>query len=206
MKTVMRPTAWMSATMMMLLPAAAVIAAEGAQEPGVKERMGSVQANLPTLIGSLVMFALLFFVLKKLAWTNILKGLQDRETKIRTEIESAENARKQANDALAQYQRELANARSEANAMIQQAKASAEKVAGELRARNETELAAMKNQAREEIENAKKAALNEIYAQAATLSTSVAAKILQREINAGDQARLVEESLTQLKSMGGSRN
>ncbi len=179
---------------------ALVLAAEGA-EPGVKERMGDVRANLPTLLGAIIMFVLLLFTLKKLAWGPILTGLTDRENKIRTEIESAENARKQANDALAQYQRELANARGEANAMIQQAKASAEKVAAELKARNETELTALKNQAREEIENAKKAALNEIYTQVASLSTAVAAKILEREINPADQARLVESSLSQLTSM-----
>ncbi len=160
------------------------------------------ETALPGMITAIVVFALLMIVLKKAAWGPILQGLQDRETKIRTEIESAENARAQANSALDQYQKELAEARAEATQMIQQAKADAQSVADGLRSQNETELTAMKNRAKGEIDAAKRMALNEIYAETALLSTQVAGKILERELNPNDQKQLVEEALSQLGNLG----
>ena len=58
----------------------------------------------------------------------------------------------------------------------------------------------MKNRATQELEGAKRAAISEIHAMAAGLATTVAGKILKREIQPGDQKRLVEESLSELSS------
>ena len=47
---------------------------------------------------------------------------------------------------------------------------------------------------------ARQAAVNEIHAEASNLAAAIAGKILKREINAGDQQRLVEESLQELSN------
>ncbi len=159
-----------------------------------------------SMFAALIMFGLLFFLLKKMAWGLIVTGLDDREVKIRTEIEQAENAKVQANSALDKYQKELANARAEATQMIQQAKADAQTVANELRTKNESELNAMKKRAKDDIESAKRAALSEIYNEVATISTQIAGKILEREIKAEDHTKLVNDSLAQLGSLKNTTN
>ena len=58
----------------------------------------------------------------------------------------------------------------------------------------------MRQRAEGDITAAKVQALSEIYEEVATISTSVAGRILQRQINPEDQQRLVEESLKQLKA------
>ncbi len=190
-----------------LLLASLALAAPPAGDPGAHaELLIKPQTAVPAMVAAIIMFAALYFVLKKLAWGAILTGLNDRETKIRTEIESAENARAQATKALDDYQRELAKARTEAGAMIQQARADAQRVGDELRSKNEAELTSMKNKAKEEIEAAKRAALNELYAQTAMLATQVAGRILHREIKPADHARLVEESLSQISGLGNGRD
>lgn len=190
-----------SAVLMGIVPAALGAPEEGGTEAHA-ELLARPETAVPAMIAAIIMFCLLFFLLKKLAWGAILKGLNDRETKIRTEIESAENARAQATRALEDYQKELAKARTESSAMIQQARADAQRVADELRSKNEAELASMKNKAKEEIEAAKRAALTDLYAQTAMLATQVAGRILHREIKPADHARLVEESLSQIGSLG----
>ena len=165
------------------------------------EKLVSPYTGWASLITALIVFLLLLWLLSKFAWGPILKALRDREVKIRTEIENAENARKKADAALANYEKELARARAEASQMIQQAKADAQRVADELRSKNEAELFAMKTRARDEIETAKRQALTEIYAQASVLSTMIAGKILEREVRAEDHARLIEESLGQLDAL-----
>ena len=147
---------------------------------------------------TLVVFIIFFAILRIKVWPPIVKGLEDRQNKIREEIESAEDARKQANDALKEYEDSLAEARKEAADMIAKARADAKAAADELRSRNESELADMKERAARDITAAKRQAIAELHAESATLAASIAGKILQREISSDDQQRLVEESLREL--------
>ena len=113
-----------------------------------------------------------------------------------------EQAREQAKTALADYERELARAREESSQMINDARAQAKQLADELRAKNEKELAERMARATADIEAAKSAAVSDLHAQAATLATMIAGKILKREITPADEKQLVDESLAEL----GSRN
>jgi hypothetical protein len=56
----------------------------------------------------------------------------------------------------------------------------------------------MRERAMKDIEAAKRAAMAEIYTSRRTSRPHVASKILRRELNAGDQSALVEESLREL--------
>jgi F-type H+-transporting ATPase subunit b len=154
--------------------------------------------KLLPLITSIVLFLIFFTILAKFVWPKILGALDDRERKILGEIESAEQAREQAKAAQAEYEQSLAEARREASEMIAKAKADAKSAAEELRARNESELSEMKQRAAKDINAAKQSAINELHAEATTLAAAIAGKILQREVTAEDQQRLVEESLKEL--------
>ncbi|MBU6414488.1 MAG: F0F1 ATP synthase subunit B [Planctomycetes bacterium] len=158
------------------------------------------QGIVPMLVG-IAVFLVVLAVLSLKVWPTILKGLKDREDKIRTEIESAEFARQQAKDALEQYNKSLAEARAEAQKMLDQTRAQQVALAAELKAKADAELTTLREKAMKDIAAAKQAAVSEIYAEAANLASTVAGKILRREINAADQRRLVEESLTQLQSV-----
>jgi F-type H+-transporting ATPase subunit b len=161
-------------------------------------RQGKIAGGVAILV-----FLTAFTILALKVWPVITKGLQDREDKIREEIEGAEMARKQAKDALEQYQQSLAQARAEAQKEIDKARAQAQIISAELKAKADIELSAMREKAMRDIDNAKKAAVAEIYAQSSQLATTMAGKILRRDINAGDTQRLLDESVAQL---AGSRN
>lgn len=161
----------------------------------------TVKQGFATGVTALIVFAITAAFLGVVVWPKISQGLDDRANKIKDEIEAAEQARKQAKDALEEYQRSLAQARAEAAKMIEATKAQQNQLAAELKAKSEIELNAMRERAMKEIDQAKRAAVSELYADATNLATMVAGKILKREINAQDQQRLVEESLGQLQSM-----
>jgi F-type H+-transporting ATPase subunit b len=164
---------------------------------------GTVAAAAMPAITALVVFGLLLLILWRTVWPRIINGLDERDAKIRNEIRAAEEAREHAKDLLSEYERNLAKAREEATQMIAKGRADAKAVAEELRARNEAELSDMKARATHEINAAKQAAVSELYAEAANLAAAMAAKILQREISAADQQRLVEESLGELAAVRG---
>jgi len=170
-----------------------------ADEPG-----NPVSIQLLPLITILIVFGATYWLLKSQVWPRITSALDERERKIREEIQQAEEAREEAKAVLAEYEKSLAQAREEANQMVAKAKADAKAVADDLRARNEQELAELKERAMREIQTARKAAVTELHEQSVVLATSIARKILQREISADDQQRLVEESMQELAST--SRN
>ena len=174
-----------------------LLAADEAAEHGV-ESAELMAANWLPAVTALVVFLLAFGFLYMKVWPKIVQGLEDRENKIRREIESAEQAREQAKAALAEYERSLASAREEANAMIVKAKADAKAAGEQLRAHNEAHLVEMKLRATRDIDSAKAAAIGELHTQAAMLAADIAGKIIAREITAEDQQRLINESLDEL--------
>lgn len=177
------------------------MATEGEHAGDVQGPIATTKQGIATAITALVVFALVFAILGVKVWPAITAGLDERADKIKAEIEAAENARRQAKDALAQYEASLAQARAEAAKMIEQTKAQQSQLAAELRAKAEIELSAMRERAVKEIQQAKQSAVAELYTDATNLATMVAGKILKREINSQDQQRLVEESLGQLQGL-----
>ncbi len=147
-----------------------------------------------TLVVFLVAFGFLYFQV----WPKIVKGLDDRQHKIRREIEAAEEARRAARAALEEYESNLARARQEAATMIARAKAEAQARGEELKARNEADLAEQRRRAAREIEGAKRAAIAELHENAVTLAAAMSSRILRREITPADQQRLLDESLGEL--------
>lgn len=178
-------------------PAPVVLNVAGEDDHGAEGhgKAGVMDFSLAQFISTLLAFGLVFFILYRLAWPKILGGLEEREQKIRSEVFAAEAAHQKAAESLKEYEQSLAKAKAEATEMIEKTKAEQTRMAAELRTKAEAELNQMRESARQNIDAAKRAALTEIYNEAASLATEVASKILQREVNEDDQRRLVEESV-----------
>jgi F-type H+-transporting ATPase subunit b len=153
-------------------------------------------------VAALLVFFIVFFVLKTKAWGPILKGLTDREDKIRADLHSAEAARTEAQAALANYKKQIADADAQVREKLAIAQKDAEQIGVRLKADAQREIEEMKNRAARELDEAKRAALAEVHAHAAQLSTAVAGKILKRQINEADQADLIRSSLEELQVAG----
>jgi F-type H+-transporting ATPase subunit b len=183
---------------------AAAHAAEGhAEGHETQELIAEPRQGMISAVATLIVFGVVFGVLATVVWPKVLKGLTDRETKIREEIESAEQARKKAKDALDQYNKSLADARAEAAKMLETTRAQQAQLATDLKNKADAELAIMKERALKDIDSAKRAAVAEIYNLSAQLAATMAGKILRRSVSVEDTQQLVEESLRELQA---SRN
>jgi len=179
-----------------LLPAGGALAAEAAGDPAAEG--GVMFFQLFQFFMAIVVFGIAFFILSKTAWPKILGGLEARENKIKGDLAEAERTREQAEAALEQYEKALADARTEAARILEEAKQNQQKIAAEIKAKTEKELTDMRDSAKRDIASAKSAALSELHAHVADLSTEIAGKILKRELTADDQRDLVDDSLNQL--------
>lgn len=176
------------------------VLALAAEEHDKQGAIATTKQGVATAVTALVVFALVFGVLAVKVWPVITRALDERADKIKSEIAAAEQARKDAKNALEEYNRNLAQARAEAQKMLEQTKQQQVELANQLKAKADLELNAMRERATKDIEAAKRAAIGEIYGEATTLATTLASKILRREIRPDDQRQLVEESLRQMQS------
>jgi F-type H+-transporting ATPase subunit b len=87
--------------------------------------------------------------------------------------------------------------------MLSKAQTDAEKIGTTMKMAAQQEVEEIKERATRDIDAAAKAALSDIYKQAAELSTNIASKILRRNLNPDDQRELVDSSIQQFQSVGG---
>jgi len=192
------PASLIAAAIALAGPAMNLLAADEAHEE--VGAIPTVKQGLVTGITAIVVFLVVLVFLQIKVWPVITKALDERASKIKSEIEAAEQARQQAKDALEQYQKSLAQARTEAQKMLEQAKVQQLALSAELKAKADVELGQMRERATRDIETAKRAAIAEIYTHAANLAAHAASKILRREILPADNQALVDESVRQLQS------
>ncbi len=146
------------------------------------------------LIWTLLAFLIVFFILKKMAWPAILKGLKDRETSIAEAIATAEKVKlemaalKNENEAL------MAQAREERGIMIKEAKEQSVKMISEAKDKAKAEYDRIVADAQAAITQQKNAALTDVKNQVGALVIEVSEKILRRELsNKSEQEKYIND-------------
>ena len=148
----------------------------------------------------ILIFVGLILLLKKFAWKPILDAVNEREDGIKNALLSAENAKKEMLDLQADNQRILQEARLERDTMLKEAREMKEKMVADAKNEAQVQGAKMIEQAKVAIESEKNGAVAELKAQVATLSLSIAEKLLKEELsNKESQTKLVEKLLGDVK-------
>ena len=96
---------------------AMTVLAQASEEPS---GIDLILPAIDELLWGAVAFAIAFFVLSKFAFPLIRKSIEDRENKIQSDLEGAEEAKGEAKKELDEYRQQLAEARSEANKIVEQ--------------------------------------------------------------------------------------
>ena len=180
---------------------AGAVAGHEEEKPALVSDLLHDRAAQLQAVWTVIIFLVLLAVLYPTAWKSVLKGLKDREQRIRNDIAEAEASRAKAEATLREYNTQLAAAETRVREMLNSATKDGERIATEIRMRAQKDAEEAKTRATKEIESAKTQALAEIYQTAAELSTSIAEKILRRNINAEDQKDLVKRSLDELQTV-----
>ena len=157
--------------------------------------------DLGNVLWTLVIFVLLLVVLGRFAWKPILSALNQRESFIRDSIESAKKEREEAKRLLDDYTAKLQKAREEATAIIEEGRRDSEEVRKGMAADAKKEADAIVARAKKEIEIARDDAVKKLYDQTIVLATTVAGKIVRKDMSGGDHKRLLDESLADLGRM-----
>ena len=148
---------------------------------------------------ALLLFVILFFMLRKFAWKPIMKGIHDREISIQTSLDEAKQAREEMQNLKSDNEKLVAEARAERDHLLTEAREMKEKIIAEAKKTAEEEAARIVSTAREQINSEKMAAMTEIKNQVGALSLEIAEKVLRNELsNAPAQKELVEKLVSEL--------
>jgi len=150
------------------------------------------------MIWTIVCFAITFFVLRRFAFGPIQSAIDERRKRIRDSVEEAEIARSEARRLLEEHKQLIGQAKSEAGAIL----AEARKVADSQRERAREEVEADRQRrledTRKQIEAETVRALEQIRAEVAELALAATAKVTGKVLDREDHRKLIEDAVGDL--------
>ncbi|GAA0366604.1 F-type H+-transporting ATPase subunit b [Bacillus horti] len=170
-----------------------ISAPEGTESAGF---LASVEWG--TMLYSLFIFILLFLLLRKFAFGPLMKVMEERQEKISADIATAEENRLEAQRLLSEQEAALEAARADAKQILDNARATSEKQAEQIIQTAKQEIEQSKKVARAEIEREKEQAVEALRAQVGSLSVMLATKVIEKELDAQQQEKLIENYLKEV--------
>jgi F-type H+-transporting ATPase subunit b len=147
------------------------------------------------IYGGLAFLALLV-VLWKFGVPAASKMMTERTEKIRASLDEADRAKTEAETILAEYQRQLADARAESTRIIEEARGQAEEVRRDLVARAEAEAADLRQRNAEQVGAERDRVMGEMQGQVAALAIELAEKVVESNLDRETNTRLIENYIS----------
>lgn len=154
--------------------------------------------SVPELVWGISSFLIVFLLMWKYAFPSVKKGMDARTDRIRDSLSSAEQAKNDAQTILEDYQRQLADAKNEANRIIEESRQTAEALRRDLTARAEADAAEIRTRATADIEAAKERAMEELRGQLTDLTIELAERVVKRNIDRESNARLIDDYISSI--------
>ena len=149
-------------------------------------------------VWSMITFLVLVAMLYKYAFNPLLRLQKKRQDGIHQAINDAESLRDEAQQLLANYKLQLAEARQEAEGILDRARKLSEadkaEVLEEARVQSEATLA----KARKQIERDTSKALEQIRTEVADLTIAATERVARTGLSGDDQLRLIQEAINEI--------
>ena len=152
------------------------------------------------IVISLIVFGLIFFLLKKIVIPAFEKAYAERTAAIEGGIEEAQAAQKEAKAALDKYNEQLAGARHEAAAIREEAKEQGAQIIAELRAQAQAEAERITSTAHAQVEAERAQVLAQLKGEVGSMATQLAGRIVGESLDDdARQKRTVERFIAELE-------
>ena len=151
-----------------------------------------------SMLIQLVVFLILFLLLRKYAFGPLMRVMNERANYIENQITAAEKNREEANRLAEEHRSNVANAKKEAAELLENARRNGEKQAADIIAAADAEARRLKEEAAAEINREKEKAIAELREQVGALSVALAGKIISKELNAEAHKALFEEAVKEM--------
>jgi F-type H+-transporting ATPase subunit b len=159
-----------------------------------------VQPDPGLYIWTIATFLVLVGLLAKFAWGPLLAAMAARQDAIRKSLDEARQAKQELERLNVESARILAQARTEAEAILSATRSDATQFREELKQQARADAAAIVKNAEKQVELEKTRAIQEIRQEAVNLSVTIASKLLQRNVSKDDNLRLIEDTFKHIEA------
>jgi F-type H+-transporting ATPase subunit b len=156
----------------------------------------SVEPGL--MIWTVFVFILLLLILRKFAYPALLGAVEAREKALQDQLDAAERNRAESEALLADHKKLLAEARTQAHALLVEARTTAEKERALAMEKTVQEQQELLERARRDIVAERDRAIAELRREAVELSLAAASKLIGERLTSETDRKLVQEYLSRL--------
>ena len=157
-----------------------------------------VGVNFWTALFALLNFLLILGVGTKFLWKPVLKMIKDRQQEIDDMYSEADTARASAQAMETEYKQKLSVAVETGDRIVKDAVARGQAREEEIIRQANADAAAIMDKASADIALEKKKAINDAKDEISDIAMAIAEKVVGRELNAADQAALVDDFIDSL--------
>ena len=152
----------------------------------------------PNLIAQIILFFIVYFVLKRFAFKPIIAMLEERRRRIEEGQINAERIKQQLAEAQAKYEEILAKANAEAQHLIDEVKASGERLAEEKRQAATTEAQEIIRRTHEALSLERERTLADLKRELGRLVVETTEKVTNKILTPQDHQTINEETARQI--------
>lgn len=150
------------------------------------------------LIWTIINLIILFLLLKKFLFGPVCKIMDEREAKIKADLDGAAQAKTDAEKMKNDYEAEIAGAHSEAMEITKNARARAEKEGDIIIQNAKAESAKILKDAEKSAENEKARALDSAQVEIADLAMLAAARVINKNVGSESDRKAVDDFLEEV--------
>ena len=159
-----------------------------------------VDLTLGTILAQMLNFFILVWILARFAYKPLVSMMQERKERIAKDLADAQAARNEAEQFKADYAAQIANARQEAQQIVEKAVQQAEATTGEQLAAAREQIEREKERARQDIVNERDRAMNNLRNEVISLSVAMATKVVAKDMDSETNTKLIEDAIAKLDS------
>ena len=134
------------------------------------------------IIWTTIIFGIFWFIMSRFAFKPISDALKERETDIQSSLDEAKKAREEMANLKSENEALLALAQEERSKILKDAKAAKETIINEAKDKAKEEAKKIVTSAKAEIENQKMAAMIDLKNQVGNIALDIAEKVIAREL------------------------
>lgn len=154
-----------------------------------------LEAESGLILWEILKFAILLLVLRVYAWKPLMRALRTRETTIQHAMESAEQAKREAEKILKNSRDAFRKSNQEFETTQERSKPVLDKIREEAIASAEKQTDAILNASREQIQGLRRKAIQQLQAEIGGMVVDCAAAIVDNVVDSGLQRKLTSKAL-----------
>lgn len=151
------------------------------------------------VVWTIVTFLTLVFVLKRFAWGPLLSAIEEREERIKADLEAARKARVEAERSRDDFEAEMAGIQARSREMLSAAAKEGDVLRARLKASAEADAEKIKQKTLAELSDEKERLVRELRRDVADLSVLAAERLMRKSVDNGVQQTVLDSFFKELE-------